>query len=381
MDNVNFLRVQLFVFRLMGINLHNREKDFSAFTSFLIFAMVSFNAPMGNSVRQNLTNVSNVSDTMGSVLATSLTFTKYLTFFYYRRELVELVNRIRRILNAEMEAWPPAFEIVEAENRSDQRLSGLYIRCFIAAGVFASVKPLVTMGLAVMRTGSTMLELPYVAQYPWDNQVVYFYVPTYVWNMLVGYTAVVMALCMDTLLFALIYNVCAIFRVAQQRAIALGEVKGTAKEEFESLLQVLELHQTGLRIAEQLLSYFQPLVFMHFLVSAVMMCFVGFQAADWFPKPQFIYFMAFVSSLLIAVFIYSYCGEHLKHESAAFAEAICDSAWYKFSPASKKALLLAIMRSQRPCELRGYFFEANMATFSMIVRSTVSYIMMLRSFR
>lgn len=80
------------------------------------------------------------------------------------------------------------------ENESDQLLSLTYTRCFGLAGVFAAIKPFVAIVVALIRgrTGETKihLELPHNGVYPWDLQVVLYYVPTYLWNVMASYSAV-----------------------------------------------------------------------------------------------------------------------------------------------------------------------------------------------
>ncbi|KAH8415409.1 hypothetical protein KR222_010877 [Zaprionus bogoriensis] len=382
MDESYFLRVQVLAFRLMGFDLWNASglNDHPQITLFVIGTMSAFLGPLFFAIKFYITNVSIMSDAMGSLLAIILTIVKYAVFVYYRKEFVELIYRIRSILEQEIRAWPEAAAIVEAENRSDQSLSMTYMRCFFAACVFAGIKPIVIMVTTRLRTGLTLLELPHSGVYPWSDQSLLLYAPTYLWNLLASYGAVTMSLAMDTLLFAFTYNVCAVFKIAQHRIRHLEPMQQRPQQELSQLVRVLELHQTGLLIATQLGMSVRPLVFMQFFVTALQLCFLGFQLADLFPSPVCIYFIFFVSSLLIALFIYSHCGENMKQASADFAVALYDSDWVDFAPATRRALILTIMRAQRPCQLKGYFFEPNYATFSAVVRSAISYVMMLRSF-
>lgn len=382
MDETYFLRVQVLAFRLMGFDLwHNDSVNDRPQISFLVIGtMGAFLGPLFFAIKFYITNVSIMSDAMGSFLAVILTLVKYGVFVYNRRDFVQLIYRIRGILEKEIAVWPQAATIVEAENRSDQSLSLTYMRCFFAACLFAGIKPIVIMVTTKLRTGLTHLELPHSGVYPWSDQALLFYVPTYVWNLLGSYGAVTMSLAMDTLLFAFTYNVCAVFKIAQHRIRNLQPMQDKPWQELYELVQVLRLHQTGLLIATQLGRSLRPLVFMQFFITALQLCFLGFQLADLFPSPECVYFIFFVSSLLIALFIYSHCGENMKQASADFANAVYDSNWMEFAPATRRALIVAIMRAQRPCQLKGYFFEPNMATFSAVVRSAISYVMMLRSF-
>ncbi|KAH8421308.1 hypothetical protein KR009_001481 [Drosophila setifemur] len=380
----NSLRIQILVYRCMGIDLWSPTiaNDRPLLTAFTMGPLFLFVAPMFMAARKYITQVSALSDTLGSTFATVLTLVKFLLFCYYRKEFVGLIYRIRSILDKEIREWPGAREIVETENESDQMLSLTYTRCFGLAGFFAALKPFVAIMLTLIRgsAGDTELhlELPHNGVYPWDNQVVLYYVPTYLWNVMASYSAVTMALCVDTLLFFFTYNVCAIFKIARHRLVHLAAIGGP--EELESLVQILLLHQKGLQIADNIADQYRPLIFLQFFLSALQICFIGFQVADQFPEPQSIYFIAFVGSLLIALFIYSKCGENIKSASLEFGDGIYESNWSEFAIPTKKALLIAGMRAQRPCQMKGYFVEASMATFSAIVRSAMSYIMMLRSF-
>ncbi|BFG01020.1 odorant receptor 9a [Drosophila madeirensis] len=387
MEKSNSLRVQILVYRLVGIDLWSptSANDRHLVTFVTMGPLFAFMLPMYLSARENITEVSLLSDTLGSTFASMLTLVKYMLFVYHRKEFVGMIYRIRGILDKEINGLPEAREIVDAENRSDQMLSLTYTRCFVMAGIFAAIKPFVTMSLALLRDGGDgsklHLELPHMGVYPYDYQVMWLFVPTYLWNVMASYSAVTMALCVDTLLCFFTYNVCAIFKIARHRLVhlpAMGE--SDPRAELEGLVQVLLLHQKGLLIADFIEDHYRPLIFLQFFLSALQICFIGFQVADLFPKPQSLYFIAFVGSLLIALFIYSHCGENIKKASLDFGDGIYESNWTDFAPPTKRVLLIAGMRAQRPCQMKGYFFEASMATFSAIVRSAMSYIMMLRSF-
>ncbi|EDW06822.1 odorant receptor 9a [Drosophila mojavensis] len=382
MDAAYFLRVQTLTFRMMGFDLweSGSKNDRPQITFVVMILSIAFLAPLLFSTVINVTIVSIMSDALGSVLAIVVSVVKYLVFVYHRKSFVHLIYRIRDILEKEMRALPEIIPIVEMENRNDQSLSLTYMRCFFAACVFAGVKPVIIMLTLRLRTGHTHLELPHAGVYPWSDQALLPYVPTYLWNLMASYGAVTMSLAMDTLLFAFTYNVCALFKIAQYRVRHLQPISDAPRRELDELVRVLQLHQTGLDIGTQLGHSLRPLVFIQFLVSAVQLCFVGFQLADLFPTLECIYFIFFLGSIVIALFIYSHCGENMRQASVDFGTALYDSSWVDFAPATRQALIVAIMRAQLPCQLNGYFFEPNMANFSAVVRSAISYVMMLRSF-
>jgi len=100
MDETYFLRVQVLAFRLMGFDLWHNDSpnDRPQISIFVIGTMGAFLGPLFFAIRFYITNVSIMSDAMGSFLAIILTLVKYGVFVYYRRDFVQLIYRIRGIL-------------------------------------------------------------------------------------------------------------------------------------------------------------------------------------------------------------------------------------------------------------------------------------------
>ncbi|XP_001991533.2 odorant receptor 9a [Drosophila grimshawi] len=321
-----------------------------------------------------------ISDIIASAIAVILGIIKCILFLYHRKQFVQLIYRIRGIFKKEIEICPEAATIVDAEIRSDQLLSFTYMRWFNTFVILSLIKPIVIMVMTRLRTGLVHLELPYSGAYPWSYQSVLAYIPTCIWNVLAGYGTMCMTVAMDTLLFAFSFQVCALFKIAQHRIRQLVPQTDAPQQELREMKQVLHLHQTALMIATQLGNDLRPIVLMQFFTNVLQLSFVTYQVANLFPSPDGISFMFFLGSVLIAVFIYSHCGENIQQASEDFATAAYDSNWVDFAPATRHALILSIRRAQLPCQLDGYFFKPNMATFSAVVRSAMSYLMMLRSF-
>ncbi|XP_017052102.1 odorant receptor 9a isoform X2 [Drosophila ficusphila] len=187
------LRVQILVYRCMGIDLWSptTANDRPLLTFITMGPLFLFMVPMFLAAHEYITQVSLLSDTLGSTFASMLTLVKFLLFCYHRAEFVGLIYRIRAILDKEISVWPDAREIVEEENRSDQMLSLTYTRCFGLAGIFAALKPFVGIVISLIRGDQIHLELPHNGVYPYDLQVVMWYVPTYLWNVMASYSAIV----------------------------------------------------------------------------------------------------------------------------------------------------------------------------------------------
>lgn len=86
-----------------------------------------------------------------------------------------------------------------------------------------------------------------------------------------------------------------------------------------------------------------------------------------------------LSTFLLQLFIYSYVGEYLRNQMEQVGYAAYASAWYDFPISWRKDLVILLMRSQQLVEIAaGYFFPVNMRTFMNIVKTSLSYLSVLR---
>lgn len=84
-------------------------------------------------------------------------------------------------------------------------------------------------------------------------------------------------------------------------------------------------------------------------------------------------------TLLTQMFAYSYVGEYMKYQIEEVAHAIFSSNWYFLSIKLTKNILFVITRSQDPIQLAaGKFIVVNMETFMSIIKTSLSYLSMLR---
>lgn len=94
------LRVQILVYRCMGIDLWSptMANDRPWLTFVTMGPLFLFMVPMFLAAHEYITQVSLLSDTLGSTFASMLTLVKFLLFCYHRKEFVGLIYHIRAIL-------------------------------------------------------------------------------------------------------------------------------------------------------------------------------------------------------------------------------------------------------------------------------------------
>jgi len=85
------------------------------------------------------------------------------------------------------------------------------------------------------------------------------------------------------------------------------------------------------------------------------------------------------SCMLLQLFFYSFVGDYLKCQMEEVAYSIYSCNWHCLSIKLKKNVLFVIMRSQNPVQLlAGGFFVVNIETFMTILKSSLSYLSVLR---
>ena len=83
--------------------------------------------------------------------------------------------------------------------------------------------------------------------------------------------------------------------------------------------------------------------------------------------------------LLIQLFAYSYVGEYLKTQTEDLGNSVYFCTWYNMPKNVTQNIIFIIMRAQHPVFLTaGKFFVVNMETYMSILKTSMSYLSVLR---
>lgn len=83
--------------------------------------------------------------------------------------------------------------------------------------------------------------------------------------------------------------------------------------------------------------------------------------------------------MMIQLSFYTFAGDHLEMKSAALAYATYDCEWYELPASVAKDFQIILLRASIPHQLTaGRFVPMNMMTFKDILKSTASYLSVLR---
>ncbi|KAL2734671.1 odorant receptor 13a-like [Vespula maculifrons] len=92
-------------------------------------------------------------------------------------------------------------------------------------------------------------------------------------------------------------------------------------------------------------------------------------------------FVIYVSILSGTLFTYCYIGECLIEESTSLCEALYHCGWYELSTIEMKSICICMMRARKPLQLTCLkFCVVSLRTFTDIVKSSMAYLSVLRTF-
>nr|AEB91914.1 odorant receptor 47a [Drosophila melanogaster] len=382
----SFLQVQKSTIALLGFDLfsENREMWKRPYRAMNVFSIAAIFPFILAAVLHNWKNVLLLADAMVALLITILGLFKFSMILYLRRDFKRLIDKFRLLMSNEAEQGEEYAEILNAANKQDQRMCTLFRTCFLLAWALNSVLPLVRMGLSYWLAGHAEPELPFPCLFPWNIHIIRNYVLSFIWSAFASTGVVLPAVSLDTIFCSFTSNLCAFFKIAQYNVVRFKG--GSLKESQATLNKVFALYQTSLDMCNDLNQCYQPIICAQFFISSLQLCMLGYLFSITFAQTEGVYYASFIATIIIQAYIYCYCGENLKTESASFEWAIYDSPWHESlgaggaSTSICRSLLISMMRAHRGFRITGYFFEANMEAFSSIVRTAMSYITMLRSF-
>ncbi|XP_047370321.1 odorant receptor 13a-like isoform X1 [Vespa velutina] len=150
-------------------------------------------------------------------------------------------------------------------------------------------------------------------------------------------------------------------------------------------IKVLILRHTRLiRLADTLENDFNLLILQQLLGSTFHLCLLGYDALVSISAGEQHKLLAFVIiafRVLTTLLAYCYIGECLINESTSFGESFYHCKWYNITQEEIKLMHICMMRSSKQMELTvGKFFILSLTTFTDVVKTSMAYLSVLRTF-
>ncbi|XP_061507304.1 LOW QUALITY PROTEIN: odorant receptor 22c [Anopheles gambiae] len=182
-------------------------------------------------------------------------------------------------------------------------------------------------------------------------------------------------------------------------------LKSSAAETLRINLELRRInkrHQTIIDVVSEVRHAFTPTILIVHICAAFMICVISMAmflvSAELTGKPNvscfhllFSYrlqaeginkltYMPYTFTVLMLLFMYSYGGTVVRESSEAIQTVAYGFPWYQFDRNTRHLVQMMMVRAKYGCNVDVPFFQTSMATFSVIVRSAMSYITLMKSF-
>ncbi|XP_020296084.1 odorant receptor 85c-like [Pseudomyrmex gracilis] len=178
--------------------------------------------------------------------------------------------------------------------------------------------------------------------------------------------------------FGLAMHLCAQFDAL---GVKLSEIR-VGKTRNREIAKTVERHCHLIRLAECMERSFNANVLIYLFVTTTLMCINGFQlivSLQFGNLSMIAHHTNVLLLMMIQLSFYTYAGDRLEMKSAALAYATYECEWYKLPASVAKDFQIILLRASIPHQLTaGRFVPMNMMTFKDILKSTASYLSVLR---
>ncbi|XP_071556202.1 odorant receptor 10-like [Temnothorax nylanderi] len=181
----------------------------------------------------------------------------------------------------------------------------------------------------------------------------------------------------DSLFVAITLHVC-----GQLELLKIGFSNYSMKKENDKFSILTARHRYLIEHAELLVDILSFVLLVQMLFSCLVISLMGFQfilALKTHDVVMIIKTTTVLGGLMLQLFVYSIVGDYLKCQMEEIADSIYSCNWYNFPLKLMRNVVFVIMRSQEPVQLlAGKFFVVNIKSFMTILKSSLSYISVLR---
>ncbi|XP_060533699.1 uncharacterized protein LOC132706394 isoform X3 [Cylas formicarius] len=144
---------------------------------------------------------------------------------------------------------------------------------------------------------------------------------------------------------------CVVFAASMLETLQVKFKKSAGFEDDATLRRLISEHQHAIRFVEKLNDSTKHLMLLEYLLNSLNVASVSIQFLVSERNVSLAFPIFHFGLLLVQIFVLAWSSNEIKVQSLELADAIYECPWFERSEYSKKLLLVAIMRSQRPLVL------------------------------
>ncbi|XP_029728040.2 odorant receptor Or2-like [Aedes albopictus] len=151
------------------------------------------------------------------------------------------------------------------------------------------------------------------------------------------------------------------------------------KEQRSQLEAIISDHQRVIAYVGELNGLVTYICLVEFLSFGMMLCALLFLLVIIDHYAQLVIVVSYIFMIISQIFAFYWHANEVREESMAIGEAAYSGAWIDMNQASKKKLLLVILRSQVPLEISvGNVYPMTLEMFQSLLNASYSYFTLLK---
>ncbi|XP_011702896.1 PREDICTED: odorant receptor 13a-like [Wasmannia auropunctata] len=183
----------------------------------------------------------------------------------------------------------------------------------------------------------------------------------------------------DSLFLNITLHVCGQVKILKANFVDFVVSSPQVYDRFNVLIQ---RHNYLMELAKELAETISVVLLTQLFISSVLLCIMGFQFILALKTHNVVVMgksCMVLCTMMTQLTVYSFVGDYLKSQMEEVGFFIYQSAWYDLPAKLARHLIFVIMRTKSPVKLlAGNFIVVNLATYMSILKTSISYLSVLR---
>ncbi|KAG7207339.1 hypothetical protein KM043_009004 [Ampulex compressa] len=330
-------------------------------------------------------DVSHVLECLGPIIADIGSVIKLLNAIFKADRMKQLMKRIENDWSS-VEALPE-YSILSAYAENGRKFTLVYSGVLYSSVTLFMAMPILPILLDKNGNVTEMSIIDNVEYYV--NTEEYFYpIVLHAYVTICIVTTIVISL--DSIFVVFVQHVCGLFSILGYRLENLTQGDGLCielrpsledDEAFRNIVKCVRMHNEAIEFANHLESVYSTSFLLQAGFNMVIISITCVQAVTNLDDlHELVKQLALQVAILFHLFFESFQAQQLIDHSARVHENLMSTKWYRTSLRTRRIINFMIMRTRLPLKLTaGKVFPISMETFSLIVRTSMSYFTLLRS--
>ncbi|KAL7296238.1 hypothetical protein TKK_0010772 [Trichogramma kaykai] len=293
-------------------------------------------------------------------------------------------HSVKRLLNSVRENWN------DLQSDDERNIFSKYANygriftiglsvCYYLVLLCQCVSPLIPSTLHYCVTGNWTAPERNILDVEFFVDPVKYYWPIFIQGAIGTVVAVWMLVAYDLFFVVVVLHCCGMFAVLRykikQMDIVLYRYSYDRQLAVKKIEEIVMYHLKCLEFAQKIEDFFCIQCIIQILVNTIVISVI--QLADTSPQESFKFAFVGCSGTFRLAF-FNVCGQIVNDQSLRVHDQLIYTTWYEYPIRARKLFVILYNRSAEPCNLTGAkMVNLNLATYSALMKTAMSYFMMI----